>query len=105
MYLKKNSLFVPYYKTNGGEAYLADAMEILRFVEDESVDLILTSPPFALKRKKEYGNEEENKYCDWFMSFAPHLWRVLKNDGSFVLDLGGAYKPGFPVRSIYQFEL
>jgi DNA modification methylase len=39
------------------------------------------------------------------MSFAPHLYRILKDDGSFVLDLGGAYKPGFPIRSIYQFEL
>jgi site-specific DNA-methyltransferase (cytosine-N4-specific) len=78
---------------------------LLPFVRDESVDLILTSPPFALKRKKEYGNEEEDKYCDWFMSFAPHLHRILKDEGSFVLDLGGAYKPGFPVRSIYQFEL
>ncbi len=69
------------------------------------MNLILTSPPFALKRKKEYGNEEEDKYCDWFMSFAPHLQRILTSNGSLVLDLGGAYKPGFPVRSVYQFEL
>ncbi|MBV5275129.1 MAG: site-specific DNA-methyltransferase [Lamprocystis purpurea] len=88
-----------------GEAFLCDTLEFLPFLCDASVDLILTSPPFALKRKKEYGNEEEDKYCDWFMSFAPHLYRILKDDGSFVLDLGGAYKPGFPIRSIYQFEL
>lgn len=105
MYLKQNSPFSPYYTTDKGKAFLGDTLEILPFIRDKSVDLILTSPPFALKRKKEYGNEEENKYCDWFMSFAPHLLRVLKEDGSFVLDLGGAYKPGVPVRSIYQFEL
>nr|MDQ2693831.1 site-specific DNA-methyltransferase [Pseudomonadota bacterium] len=105
MYLNHNAPFLPYYTTGRGEAYLCDTLEFLPFVQDSSVDLILTSPPFALKRKKEYGNEEENKYCDWFMSFAPHLRRILKDEGSFLLDLGGAYKPGFPVRSVYQFEL
>ncbi len=104
-YLKPNAPFRPYYKTDRGEAYLCDTIEFLPHVRDASVDLILTSPPFALKRKKEYGNEDEDKYCDWFVSFAPHLRRILKENGSFVLDLGGAYKPGFPVRSVYQFEL
>lgn len=105
IYLHSNSRFSPYYTTAKGEAYLCDTLDFLPSVCDASADLILTSPPFALKRKKEYGNEEEDKYCDWFMSFAPQLKRILKEDGSFVLDLGGAYKPGFPVRSIYQFEL
>jgi DNA modification methylase len=105
MYLKRTSPFYPYHTSALGEAYLCDTLEFLPCLHDASVDLILTSPPFALKRKKEYGNEEEDKYCDWFMSFAPHLYRILKDEGSFVLDLGGAYKPGFPVRSIYQFEL
>ncbi|MBI1785199.1 site-specific DNA-methyltransferase [Candidatus Sumerlaeota bacterium] len=105
MYLNRNAPYTPYYTTGKGQAYLCDATKFLPFVRDSSVDLILTSPPFALKRKKEYGNEDEDKYCDWFMSFAPHFRRILKDEGSFVLDLGGSYKPGFPVRSIYQFEL
>ena len=105
MYLKRTAPFYPYHTSALGEAFLCDTLEFLPCLCDASVDLILTSPPFALKRKKEYGNEEEDKYCDWFMSFASHLYRILKDDGSFVLDLGGAYKPGFPVRSIYQFEL
>lgn len=104
-YLKETAPFSPYYTTDKGEAFLADTLELLPYVRDECVDLILTSPPFALKRKKEYGNEDEEKYCDWFLSFAPHLKRILKEKGSFVLDLGGAYKPGFPVRSIYLFDL
>lgn len=74
-------------------------------MESDSVDLIVTSPPFALKRKKEYGNEEEDRYCDWFMGFAEEFYRILKPRGSLVIDLGGAYLPGFPVRSIYQYEL
>lgn len=105
MYLKKTAPFSPYYTTDRGEAFLGDSLEFLPQVLDNSVDLILTSPPFALKRKKEYGNEDEDKYCDWFLSFAPEIKRILKDQGSFVLDLGGAYKPGFPVRSIYLFDL
>lgn len=95
----------PYYSTELGQAYLTDTLKFLPLLRDNSVNLVLTSPPFALKRKKEYGNEDENKYCDWFLSFAPHLHRILTEDGSFVLDLGGAYVPGFPVRSIYLFDL
>ena len=94
-----------FYRTQQGQAYCGDSFLFLPRIATASVDLILTSPPFALKRKKEYGNEDEDKYVDWFMSFAPHLHRILKADGSFVIDLGGAYMPGFPVRSIYQFEL
>jgi len=94
-----------HYSTDLGDAYLGDSLVLLSEMPSESVDLILTSPPFALTRKKEYGNEDEDKYIDWFMGFAPQLRRILKPDGSFVLDLGGSYIPGFPVRSIYHFEL
>jgi site-specific DNA-methyltransferase (cytosine-N4-specific) len=78
---------------------------MLGSLPSNSINLILTSPPFALKRKKEYGNEDEDKYVDWFLTFAPEIRRVLTQDGSFVLDLGGAYLPGFPVRSIYLYDL
>lgn len=94
-----------FYRTPMGAAYLGDSLKFVTQIESDSIDLVLTSPPFALKRKKAYGNEDEDKYVDWFMSFAPQLHRILKPGGSFILDLGGAYMPGFPVRSIYQFEL
>jgi len=94
-----------FYQTSKGQAYCGDSLCFLPQIATESINLILTSPPFALKRKKEYGNEDEDKYVDWFMSFAPQLNRILKTDGSLILDLGGSYMPGFPVRSIYQFEL
>jgi DNA modification methylase len=94
-----------FYRTQQGQAYCGNSLLFLPRIATESISLILTSPPFALKRKKEYGNEDEDKYVDWFMSFAPQIHRILKIDGSFILDLGGAYMPGFPVRSIYQFEL
>ena len=98
----KSELF---YSTALGRAFWGDTLTLLPGIPDKSIDLILTSPPFALKRKKEYGNEDEDKYVEWFMDFARHFHRILSPDGSFVLDLGGAYMPGFPVRSIYQFEL
>ena len=74
-------------------------------VADDSVDLIVTSPPFALQRPKEYGNESQESYKTWFMPFADEFWRVLKPTGSLVIDLGGAWEAGQPVKSIYAFEL
>ncbi len=95
----------PYYEREYGAAYLGDALDLIRSVPADSVNLVLTSPPFALTRKKEYGNENAERYVEWFLPFAREFKRVLADDGSFVLDLGGAYLPGHPVRSIYQFDL
>lgn len=97
--------FTPYYSQKNGAVYLGDSLKLLTFIEDNSVNLILISPPFALTRKKEYGNESAEKYIEWFLPFAYEFKRVLANDGSFVFDLGGTYLPGYPVRSIYQYEL
>jgi len=71
----------------------------------ESVDLAMTSPPFGLVRKKSYGNEDADEYLRWFRPFAQGLQRVLKPRGSAVIDIGGAWKPGMPARSLYHFEL
>lgn len=101
----RQSLPRSYYQTDNGSAYLGDALDLIKGVPDKSVNLILTSPPFALTRKKEYGNKASDEYVEWFLQFASQFKRVLTDDGSFVLDLGGAYLPGAPIRSIYQFEL
>jgi DNA modification methylase len=65
----------------------------------------MTSPPFALVRKKEYGNEPVEKYLAWFTPFCLEIKRLLKPTGSFVLDIGGSWLPGVPVRSMYHFEV
>lgn len=101
---KKNTL-KPLYETDFGQAYLGDSLELMKQFSDSSVNLILTSPPFALTRQKEYGNKLEQEYIDWFLQFSKEFFRLLKDDGSLVIDLGGAYLPGHPVRSIYQYEL
>jgi DNA modification methylase len=94
------------YSTSAGVAWVGDAIETLEDnCDDESVDLIVTSPPFALQRPKEYGNESQQGYKDWFLPFADEFWRVLKPTGSLVIDLGGAWEAGQPVKSIYAFEL
>ncbi|MDE0141618.1 MAG: site-specific DNA-methyltransferase [Caldilineaceae bacterium] len=66
---------------------------------------MFTSPPYALLRAKEYGNEPEHKYVQWFRPFAKQIYRILKPTGSLILNLGGAWKPGAPVRSLYQYQL
>ncbi|MDE0470424.1 MAG: site-specific DNA-methyltransferase [Ekhidna sp.] len=77
----------------------------MKQIPDDSLNLILTSPPFALTSKKEYGNKQEEEYLEWFLGFSKEFKRILKPEGSFVVDLGGAYLPGHPVRSVYQYEL
>lgn len=94
-----------YYETGLGAAYLADSLEVLREMADASVNLIMTSPPFALQRKKEYGNVEAENYVAWFKTFAREFYRVLADDGSLVVDLGGSWVRGYPIRSLYHFEL
>ncbi|MBN2295693.1 MAG: site-specific DNA-methyltransferase [Pirellulales bacterium] len=97
--------FKPSYSTPLGAMLLEDSLTVLKKIPSNSVDLVMTSPPFALTRKKEYGNEPVERYLGWLMPFCLEIKRVLKQDGSFVLDIGGSWTPGFPVRSIYHFEL
>jgi DNA modification methylase len=95
----------PYYSTEFGHAYLGDSLKLLDDVADESVDLICTSPPFALLRKKAYGNVHASEYIEWFMQFAHQFARILKPEGSLVIDIGGTWIKGAPVRSLYHYEL
>ena len=95
----------PLYVTAYGEAYMGNALELLNCLQSDSIDLVITSPPFALQRKKEYGNHDQDEYVDWLLGFTSEGRRVLKDTGSFVLDLGGAYRKGRPVRSLYNYRV
>lgn len=95
-----------YHETRLGQILAGDALcYLFNRVDAKSVDLIMTSPPFGLVRKKSYGNEDAHRYCEWFRQFAVGFQRVLKDTGSLVIDIGGAWKPGTPTRSLYHFEL
>jgi site-specific DNA-methyltransferase (cytosine-N4-specific) len=93
------------YSTSSGTAYVADSRELLIHVPNDSVDLVLTSPPYALHFKKEYGNVAKKDYVEWFLPFAREIHRTLKPTGSFVLNIGGSFNPGTPTRSLYHFKL
>jgi DNA modification methylase len=97
--------FSPFYKTKLGQAFLGDSLVLLRKLPSDSVNLILTSPPYALHFKKEYGNKSQAEYVNWFMEFASEFHRLLRPDGSLVIDLGGSWQQGQPTRSLYHFEL
>jgi len=99
------TLPAPLYETGLGRAYLGDARDLLSQIDDETVDLVVTSPPFALQRQKAYGNEDQDAYVDWLLGFGHGVRRALRPSGSFVLDLGGAYVQGRPVRSLYNYRV
>ncbi len=95
----------PAYVTPLGAAYTADSLEVLRGLPASSVNLVVTSPPYALHFKKAYGNATKDSYVNWFLPFAREILRVLADDGSFVLNIGGSYNKGTPTRSVYHYKL
>lgn len=95
----------PFYATEFGAAFLGDSLEAMSRIPNNSVNLVFTSPPYALHFKKEYGNVAKADYVDWFLEFAKQIFRILKDDGSFVLNIGGSYNSGKPTRSVYHFKL
>src|SRR5437667_2734455 len=95
----------PIYETRLGNAYCADCLNVLQTLPPRSIDFVITSPPFALREQKPYGNVSADHYCEWFWPYAMAIHRVLKPRGSFVLDIGGSWKKGEPTRTLYHFEL
>jgi site-specific DNA-methyltransferase (cytosine-N4-specific) len=96
---------LPAYSTRLGRAYHGDALAVLKTVPSGTVALAFTSPPFALRRQKAYGNLPADEYIAWFWPIAEQIHRVLRADGSFVMELGGAWNPGSGTRSLFTYEL
>ena len=88
-----------------GAAYCGDSIELLDELDGGEIDLVVTSPPFGLRNKKKYGNADPQEYTDWFLDFAKEVYRVLDDEGSFVVDIGGGWEKGKPIRSLYHFKL
>lgn len=95
------------YRTSLGESLLGDSLEIMRGVPAQTVSLALTSPPFPLtfRKKKPYSSVGEQEFVEWFIPYARECQRLLKDDGSFVIDLGGVWNKGAPTKSLYQYRL
>jgi DNA modification methylase len=91
------------YRTKRGAMIQGYAEYVLASKETQrlrgKIQLIFTSPPFPLNRKKQYGNQQGEAYVKWLASFAPLFRDFLKPDGSIVLEMGNAWEPGKPVMS------
>lgn len=80
-----------------------DSAEVLKTLSDNSIDLIVTSPPYADQRKSTYGGISPDKYVEWFLPISEQLLRVLKPSGTFVLNIKEKVVDG--ERSTYVMEL
>lgn len=69
-----------------------------------TVQLLFTSPPFPLNRKKKYGNLTGSEYREWLAEFAHSFREMLAPRGSIVLELGNAWEPGRPIMSTLALE-
>ncbi len=85
------------------DIYLGDSKEKLKLLKDNSVDLIVTSPPYADQRKSTYGGIHPDKYVEWFLPISKELFRVLSPTGTFILNIKEKVVSG--ERSTYVLEL
>jgi site-specific DNA-methyltransferase (adenine-specific) len=85
------------------EIYPGDCNEQLRSLPADSIDLIVTSPPYADQRKSTYGGIPHDKYVEWFLPVSEQLLRVLKPTGTFILNIKEKVVEG--ERSTYVMEL
>lgn len=83
--------------------YEGDCKDHLKSFPDNSVDLIITSPPYADQRKTTYGGIHPDQYVEWFLPASEQLFRVLKPTGTFVLNIKEKVVEG--ERSTYVIEL
>ena len=101
--MAKDKEFQIAYRTKYGSCIQAAAEDALgaappiQYLQD--VDLIFTSPPFPLNRKKKYGNLQGQDYIDWLASFAPLFRSCLSEQGSIVIEMGNSWERGHPVMS------
>jgi site-specific DNA-methyltransferase (adenine-specific)/site-specific DNA-methyltransferase (cytosine-N4-specific) len=85
------------------DIFQGDCKEVLKLLPENSVDLIVTSPPYADQRKNTYGGIHHDKYVEWFLPVSEQLFRVLKPTGTFVLNIKEKVVEG--ERSTYVMEL
>jgi site-specific DNA-methyltransferase (cytosine-N4-specific) len=94
--MQGNGRPVEVYRTKFGKAVLTKAEDYLPLMPANSVDLVVTSPPFALLRQKAYGNLDQADYVDWLVSFGPLVRRVLKDTGTPPPSILANFKTGWP---------
>ena len=97
-----------YYSTKLGSAYSGDLEDFLESDRANDVrgevDLIFTSPPFPLVKKKKYGNQTGEEYLEWIVSLIAKLSELLRIEGSLVIEIGNAWIKGSPTMSTLPLE-
>ena len=101
----KPGILITVFTTSLGTALLADAETAIGLIANNSVDLLLTSPPYPLTTKKTYGNLDPAAHVDWLTSLASEWKKKLTDTGSLVLNLADVFTPGAPAVSLYQERL
>jgi site-specific DNA-methyltransferase (adenine-specific)/site-specific DNA-methyltransferase (cytosine-N4-specific) len=90
-------------KSVSTQIFEGDSKEILKSLVDNSIDLIVTSPPYADRRMNTYGGVKPENYVEWFLEISKELLRVLKPDGTFILNIKEKAENG--ERHTYVIEL
>jgi len=97
-----------YYRTQKGRAFLGDFIHLfnknLKKHYKNKFQLIITSPPFPLNNKKQYGNLDGEEYLQWFSLLGPIFTDLLKDDGSLIIEIGNAWEKNRPVQSLLPLE-
>lgn len=103
-----NALVQTAYETEWGVCFQGTAEDVLASETakqyQQEVDLLFTSPPFPLNRKKKYGNFQGQAYVEWLAGFASVFREMLKPQGSIVIELGNTWEPNRPVMSTWVLE-
>ena len=76
------------------ELYIGDCIDVLKTLPDSSVDSVVTSPPYAMQRASTYGGIPEKDYPEWTVAWMREVWRVLKDDGSVIINISPHIKNG-----------
>jgi len=85
--------------------YQTDSLEGMRKLPNESIDLVFTSPPYADRRKNTYGGVNTDEYVDWFNDYGKEIYRILKPNGSFFLNIKPHCDKGERVLYVYELVL
>lgn len=85
------------------DVILADCLDYMKTIPDDSIDIVFTSPPYANQRNKTYGGVDDKEYISWFLEIASEIKRILKPSGSFFLNIKSHIKNG--ERSLYVYKL
>lgn len=93
------------YETDYGRYILGKCEDVLNNTNlYGKIQLILTSPPYPLNKKKKYGNMVGEEYLDWLYSLAPLFSKLLTPDGSIVIEMGNAWEKNRPVQSVLSIK-